>query len=469
MKLKHLLSNLLFTTCTLSAGAQQVYTLDSLRALAIRNNKELQISKEQISAAREERKAAFTKYLPHINATGGYMHTGREISILSESNKSMLGNLGSLLGTLMGNTALVPPLNQVGEGIVDALNTDTRNVFAGAVTLTQPLFMGGKIRAYNRITHYAEELARSQNDGQLQETILKTDEAYWQIVSLGAKEKLAQSYLELLNKLDSDVEKMIAQGVATRADGLSIKVKVNEAEMALTKVNDGLMLSRMLLCQLCGISLSDSIRLADERNEIPDAPTTETIAPIELSSVYAERPEIRSLTLATEIYRQKVNAVRADFLPTLALTGGYLMSNPSFFNGFERRLKGTWSVGVMLNIPLWNWGEGLFKVRAARSAARIADYRLDDAKEKIELQVTQSRFRVHEAERKQQMTARNLEKAEENLRHATLGFEEGVIPASAVLEAHSAWLSARSERIDAAIDVRLTHLYLKKALGTVLP
>lgn len=56
-------------------------------------------------------------------------------------------------------------------------------------------------------------------------------------------------------------------------------------------------------------------------------------------------------------------------------------------------------------------------------------------------------------------------KANENLRYATLGFEEGVIPASNVLEAHTAWLSAQSEKIDAQIDVKLTEIYLRKATG----
>ena len=152
-----------------------------------------------------------------------------------------------------GSIDLAGPLNQVGNSLVDALRTDTRNIFAGAVTLTQPLYMGGKIRAYNKITKYAEELARQQHSTGMQEVILNTDQAYWQVVSLVHKKKLAEGYLELLKKLESDVDKMINEGVATKADGLSVKVKVNEAEMTLTKVDDGLSLSRMLLCQLCGL------------------------------------------------------------------------------------------------------------------------------------------------------------------------------------------------------------------------
>ena len=323
--------------------------------------------------------------------------------------------------------------------------------------------MGGKIRAYNKITKYAEELAQQQHQGGMQEVIMSTDQAYWQVISLVNKKKLAEGYLKLLQQLDSDVEKMIAEGVATKADGLSVRVKVNEAEMTLTKVEDGLSLARMLLCQLCGIDLSSPITLADE--DMEDIPLLTTDTHFDMSTAYANRPEIRSLELATQIYKQKVNVTRAEHLPSIALMGNYMVTNPSVFNSFENKFKGMWNVGVMVSVPIWHWGEGIYKVKAAKSEARIAQYQLDDAKEKIELQVNQSAFQVNEAAKKLTMAEKNLEKANENLRYATLGFEEGVIPASNVLEAHTAWLSAQSEKIDAQIDVKLTEIYLRKATG----
>jgi outer membrane protein TolC len=257
-----------------------------------------------------------------------------------------------------------------------------------------------------------------------------------------------------------------AEGVATKADGLSVKVKVNEAEMTLTKVNDGLSLSRMLLCQLCGLDLSTPVTLADEQED-DLLPTPADNSSIDMNSVYATRPEVRSLELAAQIYKQKVNVTRSEFLPSVALIGNYMATNPSVFNSFENKFKGMWNVGVMVSIPVWHWGEGIYKVKAAKSEARISRYQLDDAKEKIELQVSQSVFKVNEAAKKLIMAEKNLEKADENLRYATLGFEEGVIPASNVLEAHTAWLSAQSEKIDAQIDVKLTEIYLKKATGSL--
>lgn len=191
----------------------------------------------------------------------------------------------------------------------------------------------------------------------MQEVILSTDQAYWQVISLANKKKLAEGYLKLLQQLDSDVEKMIAEGVATKADGLSVRVKVNEAEMTLTKVEDGLSLARMLLCQLCGIDLSTPIRLADE--EMDNLPVLTPDTYFDMEAVYANRPEVRSLELATNIYRQKVNVTRAEHLPSLALIGNYAVTNPSMFNGFENKFKGMWNVGVMLQVPIWHWGRDL--------------------------------------------------------------------------------------------------------------
>lgn len=487
--MKKLLSVMLFMSIVLSTKAQMLLSLDSCRNMALENNKDIRIAEEKMKAAKFEKKAAFTKYFPSISANGTYMYNQKEISLLSDDQKAAISNMGQKPGQMMDQVKnvmlqlvqakpelaplLTPlagidiagPLNALGGSIVDAFRTDTRNVFGAAFTLTQPIYMGGKIMAYNKITKYAEQIAASQHNTAMQEVILSTDQAYWQVVSLVSKKKLAESYLELLKKMDSDVEKMIAEGVATKADGLSVKVKVNEAEMTLTQIEDGLTLSRMLLCQVCGMDMNTEFTLLDELSD--ELKPTGEKPYISMDEVMSLRPEIQSLELAKNIYRQKVNIARSEFLPTVAVTGNYLMTNPSLFNGFEKRVRGMWSVGAVVSVPLCNWGGGIYKMKAAKSEAIIAEYTLQDAREKIELQVNQASFKVDEARKKLDMTRKNLDSAEENLRYATLGFKEGVIPASNDLEAHTAWLKANSEYIDAQIDVKMTDLYLRKAIGTL--
>ena len=486
--MKRFLSLILLAGITINGFSQHILSLDSCRNLAIQNNKELRIAQEKINAAHYNKKAAFTNYLPKFDIMATYMRTQKEISLLSNEQKNSISNIGTATGAQLqqqfqqiaaANPMLIPlleplqgmipgltaGLNGVGQGIVDAFHTDTRNMFAGAATLTQPLFMGGKIIAYNKITKYAEQLAQMQHATGMEDLILNTDKAYWQVVSLVNKKKLAESYLELLETLDSDIDKMIAEGVATKADGLSVKVKRNEAEVTLMKVENGLSLSKMVLCQICGLPLDTEISLADEDMENLTLPNLYTESNV--NTALANRHELKSLELASQIYRQKVNVVRSEFLPSLALTANYAVTNPSLVNGFENKFRGFWAAGVVLKIPVFHWGEGIYKVRAAKAEANIARYQLEDVKEKVELQVTQSSYKVNEATKQLHMAEQNMDKAEENLRFATLGFKEGVIPTSNVLEAQTAWLSAQSGKIDAQIDMKMSELYLQKSMGTL--
>lgn len=449
------------------SGAQEnimTLSLDSCRALAMSNNKEIRMTDSERQAAFYERKAAFTKYLPRISATGAYMYTSKELSLLSDKQKETLGNLGSDIAKMQpALEELSGTLNGVGNSLVDALHTDTRNMAAVGVMFTQPVYMGGKISAYNKITRYAEQIAESRLDLALQDVIVEVDEAYWQIVSLQSQKRLAESYMELVQKLDNDVQSMINEGFATKADGLSVKVKVNEAQVALIKVDNGLALSRMLLCQLCGLDLDTPIRLVDEsiERELDDPlPVTASVETAMLS-----RPELKMLNLSTDIYNEKVRLARAEFMPNIALTGGYLASYPSVFNSFETKMKGMWSVGVMVNVPLVTFGERFYKVKAARAEAISAEFQLEETREKVELQVNQNQRKVNEATVRLQAARKSCEEADENLRYATFGMQEGVIPVSNVLEAQTAWLRSHSERVSSQIDLKLANLYLLKSAG----
>lgn len=441
------------------ANSQQTLTLEECRNLAIQNNKELQMSGEKVKAANEEKKAAFTKYFPQLSAMGGYMWNQKDINLLD------MDALSAKLGSALGPIAQLPVFGQLMGGVDEMQHLDVQNIWVGGVSLVQPVFMGGKTVSYNQITKYARELAESMNDLQLQEVIYKTDETYWQVISLVNKKKLADAYVGLLRKMDSDVTAMITEGVATQADGLSVKVKLNEAEMAQTKVDNGLALSRMLLAQICGLPLDEPLALADEN--IENFPVHSNDAVANVNEAFANRDELKSLELATKIYQKKERIVLADMLPNVALSANYLVTNPNAFNGFKNEFAGMFNVGVMVKVPLSGWWEGSYKRNAARAETRIQMLQLMEAREKVELQVNQSVYKVNEANKKLTASSRNMENAEENLRHANLGFEEGVIPALNLMEAQTAWVSARSSLIDAQIEVKLTEVYLSKAMGNL--
>lgn len=484
--MRRFLGFILLTTMVQAAEAQRLLNLDSCRALALHNNKQLSISRVKQEVAANVRKSARTKYLPHVSALGGYEFTSKEMSILNDEQKEALSGLGTnLTGTLQSQlapfvqhlpadlqqqlgvemTQMAGMLNGGGQRIVDAFRTDTRNLFAGAVMLVQPVFMGGAIIAMNKMADQGELLAANSAEAKRQTTLYNIDQAYWQVVSLRHKQKLAEAYLDLVKKLDGDVQKMIREGVATRSEGLSVNVKVNEAEMALIKVNDGLTLSKMLLCQLCGLPVNEQITLADEENQELGLCEQTPVADVELAA--ENRPELKMLQNVVDISKQATNMLKAGNLPQVMLTGGYMVSNPNVFNGFQKKFAGVWNVGVMVRVPIWNWGDVAYKVRAAKGATAIATLQKNEAREMIELQVNQSSFKVNEATKKLEMAKASTARADENLRMANLGFGEGVISSTTVMEAQTAWLQAQSQKIDAEIDVKLSQVNLQKALGVL--
>ena len=462
--------------------SQKIYTLEQCRQLAINNNKELKISSAKIKISDEDRSMARTKYFPQISAKSAYMRNQKGIELIDYDKLSSLSSLLPMLEPLIqSNPEMAQALQVAANDIKNSTYLNVRNIWMGNISLVQPVFMGGKIVSYNQIALYAKELARSMNETQLEDVIYRTDEAYWQVVSMANKKNLADKYVEMLKKTDSDITAMVNEGVATTADGLSVKVKLNEAEMTQTKVNNGLALSRMLLAQICGIELGLHMELADEGITQPhfdDASASSLLSASsslnnyavfpDINKAFSNRNELKSLDLATKIYEKKENIVFADMLPNVALSANYLVMNPNSYNGFKNKFGGMYNVGVMVNVPLSGWWEGTHKKNAARAETLIRKLEYEEAREKVELQVNQSAYKVNEAGKQLDASLRNMEKAEENLRYANIGFKEGVIPSLNLMEAQTAWFAARVQLIDAQIEVKLTKVYFDKAMGVLV-
>lgn len=437
------------------AWGEGVVSLDSCRAMALRNNKQLLISKARIEGARYQKKEAKAAYLPALDFIGGYTYNQKNLSILGSDQLLPIKNAN---GDFLPEAALIPK---------EALTFDIQNVFFGALTLSQPVYMGGKIIALNNIANYASQLAVVQKEYEAENIVYEVDVAYWQVVSLGAKQRLAESYVALLDTLKYNVDAMIREGVATPSDQLRVEVNRNEAHVDLIKVKNGLSLSRMALAQLCGLPIDSDLRLEDEDNRSIVVPLFAENENIE--SVYARRKDIQQLELGVEVTHQQSRVELSTMLPKVSIIGTYEFSNPNMYNGFSKDFDGGFSVGVMVSVPLWHWGGNYNKYKASQTNETVMRLNLADAKEKVALQVQQASYKAQEAVKTYKTTLENLASANENLRQAQVGFKEGVMTIDNVMEAQTAWLKANSERVDAQIEVQLCNTYLQKVLGLLKP
>lgn len=447
---------------TVAKGQDTVWTLEGCRAHALEANKGLKVAGEKRTEADALEKVAHWQMLPKVSANGAYLWMEKSVDLLSSEEEGRIEGV-----PLVGNL--------IAERLANVLATDTRNVTAGAVTVTQPVFMGGKLWALHKSAALLKELAGMEYDKKKEEILTGVDEAYWQVVSVKHKKELAEQYAALLDTLTHDVEEMVAAEVATRGDLTKVSVKRNEAQMNLTKARNGLVLAKMLLAQRCGMPLESEYDVSDRVAELqsgqvatqPNDSATQSLshsATLPMDSVWARRRELRMLGIADSVAMQGVTIARSTLLPNIAVTGGYLMSNPHVTDGFQNEFKGMFFAGMVVNVPILHPG-GFYSLKAAKAKRRETQWQMEEAKEMIELQVKKVSYELELAERKLVEAQSNLANAEENLRLANESFHAGMVSSSDLMAAQTAWMQAKSEVVDAEIEIEMSKVYLRQALG----
>lgn len=483
-------------------SAQQVLTLDQCRQMALEHNQKILIADEHVEAAGALMRSAKTQFLPSISANGLYTRTNKKFSLLDKdlmlpvipytAIDPVTGGLNSaILSPTLPDGTPNPNFNPAVFGNTFAIDPDTgqpyrdsegnpvfqrytwlpkekaefgnKNVYLAGVNLTQPIFTGGKIRETYRIAKYGEKLARAQSEAERTEVLYKTEESYWRVAAVAEKVKLVQAYIALLDKLNTDLENYYAEGLIIKNDLLKVKVKKNEAELNLLKVQNGLTLSKMALCQQVGLPLNTDIVIADSLPAL-----MEPIAQMNyIDSALARRPEIEALNQTINIAKSGVNLMKSRYMPNVGLTANYMFFNPNPYNGLTENFGGDWSVGVAINVPIFHWNDRGHTLKAARSEQRAAELKMDEAKELISLQVQQAIFQLNESIKKVEMAQINLRQAEENLKVTRDAFETGRQKTSDVLEAQAMWQSAYSDLIDARMEYRLNVVNLKRVTGSL--
>ncbi len=492
MKKEIVILTLMLLASLTGAYAQEVLTLDTCHARALRANRGLKQAELKCEETDALEKAALMQLFPKVSANGGYTWTEKSVNLLSQEQKERLAHIGDevqdnvntvlhnefsslnfgclhigdriadRLGQSLENAGLNSMLNDAGSDIVQGLTTDTRNMGLVTVTMTQPLYMGGKLLAMHRTALLLSHLAYVELDKKQQETLAAVDEAYWQVVSVEHKRALAERYAALLDTLTAHVELLVEAQMATKGDLAKVRVKRNEAQMMLTKANNGLRLSKMLLAERCGMPLASDFELQDpafeEENGKFENPS------YNLENVYSQRAEMRMLRISDSIARQSVVMAASTLQPNIVLTGGYLMSNPNVFDGFSNTWGGTWMAGVAVNVPLVH-PAGIFAIKAAKAKRREVACQTEEARELIALQVEKLRCELEQAYTHLTQAQSDLEAAEENLRLADESFKAGMCSSSDLMAAQTAWMQAQGEVIDAQIEIAMGRTYFNQALG----
>ncbi len=482
---------LVFIFLTQSVIAQEMYTLEQCRKLALEQNKKVKIAQEKAQASTALRKSAFTKYLPDFKVSGGYLHTNKALELLQhdmflpivpynaidqQTGKFNPGifqeDPATALKTLVMNPETGKPVTDAAGNPIfqqyalipaDQMKLDYKNVYYVGLSVTQPLFTGFKITETYHISQYTENIRNSNITLTKAELLNKTDEAYWRVVSMKEKVKLAQSYLELLDRLVFDLENLYDEGIIIRNDLLKAQVKQNDAKLKLLKAENGLTLSKMALAQIIGVD-SDDLGVADG---IESGLENESLPYLPSSQMADNRIEIEMLKQKVSIAESAQKIATSRFMPDILLTGGYSYLNPNPYKGFEKKFGGDWNIGVVFSMPVFHWGDRVHTLNAAKRDRQAVQYELDETRELIDLQIRQSINAYTESLDKVAISKLSKEQAKESMDISRNHFDEGLIKVTDLLESQLEWEQASNNYIDAIIEMKIARTELDKATGAV--
>ena len=437
---------MLLTGWSVAAQSPAPLSLEQCREMALAHNKQIQMAQADADASDYLVKSAKTKYLPRIDFAGGWVNPGdRPIRPFAIDFN-------------------IPGVTPQGMSIpLNFISIGPKEVFTGGFVLRQPIFTGLKIVEANKIAGYTSELAYEKVKMEEADVLASVDEAYWRVISVQEKVNLAKTYRSLLDHLVQDLENLYAEGMTTRNEVLKVQVKQNEAELSLVKAENGLVLSKMLLGQIIG---ADAEQIALDTDVITEAQLSERFLALS-NSDGSERAEVAMLRKKLAITESARKMVKSQFMPNIFLTAGYNWTQPNIYKGTQNNFGGDWMVGIGVQIPVFTWGDRLHQVHMADREVAKAGLELEDAQEKINLQIQQNRFKHTEALKKMEMTKLSKKQAEENLRITENTLLEGMKSARDILEAQTMWENAASADIDARVEAAVTLSQLEKNTGAL--
>lgn len=432
--MKHLfISSYAILLSIASVSAQQPLRLTQAecRQMALAHSEELQQADNAVRQAELDRKIAATAYLPKVegSATGAYM---------------------------------LPDMDMMG------MELRMRGTYMAGLSLTQPIYTGGKITTGHRLARIGEEAASEKFRMTRMDVLVGADNAYWTYIAVGRKVRMLENYCAQMDTLYRQTETALAAGMATENDLLRIEAKRTELHYQLQKAQNGAELCQISLCRIIGADFDTQIEAVDTTFSVSE--------PGRLASEIDARPELLLLEKQVAAEREQIRMARADMLPTVGLGVNYMYYGNVKLNGmadaggtmvpYTQKFRDGMGIAMLsVKIPIFHWGESRKKVRKAQYELRNAELDLQKNTKLLNIEVQQAIRNVQDGYRMVLTAEKGLQQAEENLRVMRNRYMASMAPLTDLLDAQSQWQQAESNLIEAQAQYRIYETEYLRSTG----
>ena len=344
-----------------------------------------------------------------------------------------------------------------------------RGAYMAGLTLTQPIYTGGKISAGRQMARLGRQIADQQLRMTRMDVLVDADNAYWSYIAVRRKVRMLESYSTQMDTIYKQTSSAVAAGMAIENDLLRIEAKRTEIEYQLQRARNGADLCRMALCNVIGAPLDTAIEPTDTTFNI-ESPTA-------MSLDIARRPEVGLLEKQIDVNMQRIRDARSEMLPTVGLSAGYSYYGNIKLKGFADMGNGTTvpytqefrdGIGIAMlavKIPIFHWGESRKKLHKARYELDNSQLELQRNMRLMSIEAQQAVQNVEDGYHMIHTAESGLRQAEENLRVMRNRYAAAMSPLTDLLDAQSQWQQAQSNLIEAQTQYMIYRTDYLRATG----
>lgn len=428
------------------ALAQNRFSLEQCKTLAVENNVMVQNSNLEIEASKQVRKSAYTNYFPKVSAIGMAYRFNDPMVKFSLP--------GGNLPVYDGNIAHLATATQfayfpgISLSMMDKVNV-------GAITAVQPVFAGGRISTGNKLAQLGVNVNNSRLVLSKNEVLLKTEEQYWQIVSLHEKMKTLHSVELLLDTIYRQANNAYQAGLVNRNDVMKVSIKQSELQINRLKLENGIKLATIAFSQYIGIPYDSAVVLNDTLS-IATAPYAVYVDP---NQVLASREEYKLLQQSVKAEELQTKLKLGEYLPEVGVGAGALY--------YDYMDKGTTNAMAFasVKIPISDWWGASHTMKERKAKEQMARNTSRNNSELLVIQIQKTWNDLDEAYKQIEVANKIIRQAEENLRINSNNYKGGIVNISDMLEAQAMLQQAHDQLTDARANYKVKFVTYLQVTG----
>lgn len=335
--------------------------------------------------------------------------------------------------------------------------------FQHYLTLSQPIYTGGKLKLNHEISKESLTLAQLNLDKVRKDTILSTVQAYIDVYNAMSTLGVLQKSKETLNENLKTQKELYDLRMTTKPELTEAERSLSSIEAQIVEQEGNIEVSKESLGILIGMKDSSQIEIVPFGVE--DNFTKTVKLEDDLAKLKTENTEYKISMKQNDLSKKNVKLEEASYKPTVSggINYGTLQSQDRFGNILKPR-NFTTSAGVNWSWDIFDWGTRKNNVKYAKKTQEITELQVDQTLEVVQTNMKKTYYQLRALEKSIAALQLAVQKAEESYEMERERYSYRLITMENLLQSET---NLRQARVNYA-QAKLNYYFLVSKYGAYL-